>query len=158
MVTKNVRREHGFTLLEVLISTSLLAVLATIAVVGFSAAQKFSQRRACTTDVRSVVTAIGAYGNDWFATGPTDAFPNMDLYSKTTASGKPLNNIVPTYLSPLSLAQGYRISLAMIGQTDRTWSYTITLAKQPAGTPTATLSSTQTSADEISTACKTVIP
>jgi prepilin-type N-terminal cleavage/methylation domain-containing protein len=63
-ISHPLRRDGGFTLVEMLSVVLILGLLSGIAVVAVSGAQRSSTVKACETDWRSVDSAIKAYGTD----------------------------------------------------------------------------------------------
>lgn len=133
------RDDGGFTLVEVLVVAIILGILAGIAVLAFSGASRYSTRRACETDVKTVVGAISAYRNDWPTTTDINYSDGLKLYGAS--------ELVPTYMSPLSATSPYKVSKFTIKANS---GFSITLTKD-------TLTSDVTDESGISTACSAVI-
>jgi prepilin-type N-terminal cleavage/methylation domain-containing protein len=55
------RRQHGFTLVEIMIVVAIIALLASIAVPGFLRARKRSQASRIINDLRLIDSAIDQY-------------------------------------------------------------------------------------------------
>jgi len=61
MKTLPSRRQHGFTLVEIMIVVATIALLASIAVPGFLRARKRSQAGRIMTDLRLIDSAVDQY-------------------------------------------------------------------------------------------------
>jgi type II secretion system protein G len=59
------RTEGGFTLVELLVVVAIIGILASIAVVNLQSALDKSKQRRTMTNIRSVATAVMAYGADF---------------------------------------------------------------------------------------------
>ncbi|MCU0230004.1 MAG: prepilin-type N-terminal cleavage/methylation domain-containing protein [Acidobacteria bacterium] len=72
------RAERGFTLVELLVVVAIIGILASIAVVNLQSALDKSKQRRTMTNIRSVATAIMAYGAD-FGFLPADGLQGSAL-------------------------------------------------------------------------------
>lgn len=90
-------QENGFTLIEMLIVLVVMGIILSIAVLGFSGADKSATLKACQTDLLSVKAALKSFSNDYPDVAPgTLPLSNTDLYSKSAGT---LANL--GYMSPL---------------------------------------------------------
>ncbi|MBX3727646.1 MAG: prepilin-type N-terminal cleavage/methylation domain-containing protein [Candidatus Sumerlaeia bacterium] len=89
------KRQAGFTLIELLIVVAIIAILAAIAVPNFLEAQVRSKVSRCKADMRTVVTAMEAYGVDY------NVYPPAVDYGRTpvTPVGACFHARLPTYLT-----------------------------------------------------------
>ena len=79
----SLRRRHGFTLLEIMIVVSLIALLAVIAVPSFLRARKRAQAVSVLNELRLLDAAIAQYAIDNNkATGVTITFVDLQPYLK----------------------------------------------------------------------------
>lgn len=102
-----VRRQSddGFTLMELLVVAVIIGILAGIATLSLTGANRGAIVRACAADARSVAAAMGAYKSDY----------ESDALLRSNGS---------LYLTTGELAtKGYFAALDTSGQTD----YTLTL-------------------------------
>ncbi len=77
------RRDHGFTLIEIMIVVSVIALLAMIAVPSFLRARKRSQAAVVLNDLRLLDAAIAQYAIDNNkATGVEITFQDLQPYLK----------------------------------------------------------------------------
>lgn len=110
MVTQKARtRDAGFTLIELMVVIIILGVLATIAVLSLTSANRTSQVSACKTDFKSVAAALSTYRND-----RVDDLTNLSLgyplaAGETAPSGSSLISL--GYMVPLIENGSYRIYL-----------------------------------------------
>src|SRR3712207_5517880 len=77
----------GFTLIELLIVVAIIAILAAIAVPNFLEAQTRAKVSRAKADMKSLVTAMEAYGVDH--NRYVDAVTNSDLIDHGNAGGAP---------------------------------------------------------------------
>lgn len=79
----SLRRDHGFTLIEIMIVVSVIALLAMIAVPSFLRARKRSQAAVVLNDLRLLDAAIAQYAIDNNkATGVEITFQDLQPYLK----------------------------------------------------------------------------
>jgi prepilin-type N-terminal cleavage/methylation domain-containing protein len=93
------RGQGGFTLIELLVVIAVLAVLAGIVIFNVTGVANRGKTSACSTDVKSVQTAVDAYNNDNGTYPAAGALP-----STVVMTG--VGGIVPTYIhtAPISSA------------------------------------------------------
>jgi len=109
-------RQSGFTLLEIMIVVSIIALLAVIAIPQFVRARSASQQNGCLNNLRQIQSAISQYALETKASGTTpvqfsDIEPYLrrsvlcpaggatafdDNYSISNVQTLPLCKIVPT--------------------------------------------------------------
>lgn len=173
-MVKRGKHERGFTLMEVIVVATIMAILASIAFVGVGQANRFSQRRNCETDVRSVMAGMASYSNDWQAIPSATATPiNINPYATASPTATPPENIVPNYLARLAPAatgsssgQSYSIGGRMTGNADTSWDYYVTVAKAPTPATTVTVVPSPTATPvaptyalwDVAKACSAVLP
>ncbi|MFA5506354.1 MAG: prepilin-type N-terminal cleavage/methylation domain-containing protein [Vulcanimicrobiota bacterium] len=66
------RKNTGFTLIELMIVIAIIAILAAILVPNMVRARSRSQLTACTTNLRNIATALEMYNVDFSGRYPTD--------------------------------------------------------------------------------------
>lgn len=79
------KRQNGFTLLEVLVSATIIAVLTTIGLVSFSSVNKRSRDVKRKSDMEQIRSALEMYRSD-NSTFPGE-YPHVGTASFTTTSG-----------------------------------------------------------------------
>ena len=106
-----VKKQFGFTLIEVIVVIALLAILATIVLVAINPAQNSKDARNTKrrSDVLQILNAVNQYyvANGSFPTGmPTVAQSPAELKSGATPAGDICAGIVPTYIAALPYDTG----------------------------------------------------
>lgn len=114
---KNVRKQDGFTLIEILVVIGLIALLAAIVIIAINPARQFAQGRDSQreSNVNSIINAIGqrladgkgTFDGTFTAGGASYTCPDLPAASTTvdivysgSASGTiNLSCLVPTYIS-----------------------------------------------------------
>jgi prepilin-type N-terminal cleavage/methylation domain-containing protein len=111
---------RAFTLIELLIVVAIIAILAALAVPNFLEAQVRSKVARAKTDLRTLATALEAYGVEWNAYPP--AMANA-MYFKLKVLSSPIAYVSNGYLSdpfpagdPASVLN-YRKCLSYLGRT-----------------------------------------
>jgi prepilin-type N-terminal cleavage/methylation domain-containing protein len=83
MVIQHLRRNRGFTLVEIMIVVAIIALLAAIAVPGFLRARKRSQATKILNDLRLIDSAVDQYAIETSkATGATVDITDWTNYLK----------------------------------------------------------------------------
>lgn len=89
------RKNSGFTLIEVLVTATIIAVLTTIAVVSYSSVNKRSRDAKRKSDLEQIRTALEFYRSD-------DSHPYYpSLGSGSYDNATLLSVLVPTYISQI---------------------------------------------------------
>lgn len=106
-----IKRQLGFTLIEVIVVIALLAILATIVLVAINPAQNSKDARNTKrrNDVLQILNAVNQYyvANGSFPTGmPTLAQSPADVKSGATPAGDICAGIVSTYIAALPFDTG----------------------------------------------------
>src|SRR5437762_3018146 len=87
MITQNLRRNRGFTLVEIMIVVAIIALLAAIAVPGFLRARKRSQATKILNDLRLIDAAVDQYAIETSkATGATVDVTDWTNYLKKSTT------------------------------------------------------------------------
>jgi prepilin-type N-terminal cleavage/methylation domain-containing protein len=92
--------EQGFTLIELLIVIVVLGILAAIVIFSLSGVTGQSASAACTSDAKTVETAVAAYN------AQTGANPDAVTVTAGVPGGAGLNELVPGYLRSWPAAGG----------------------------------------------------
>ncbi len=101
------RRRHGeggFTLIELLVVIAVLGILAAVVIFNVTGVSNKGNQSACSTDVKSVQTAVDSYINDNptisdpFATDVAVAGPPVGKLPAAAAGSNLWTKLVPTYL------------------------------------------------------------
>ncbi len=107
---KNIKKNEGFTLIEILVVIGIIAVLATIVLIAINPARQFAQANNSqrSSNVNAILNAIGQYTADKKGTLP--ALPSGEV-DETLC-----NDLVPTYIpaiptDPKSLSKGTSIAV-----------------------------------------------
>ncbi|MES2569825.1 MAG: prepilin-type N-terminal cleavage/methylation domain-containing protein [Verrucomicrobiota bacterium] len=101
MLQRNKQNQSGFTLVEIMIVVSLVALLSAITVPNLSRARKRSQAARILADLRQIDSAINQYAIDnGLASGDTLTFSKLKLYLKTGSA------LYSTGASPLTVSYG----------------------------------------------------
>lgn len=99
------RRDQGFTLIEMIVVVIIIGILAGVAVISLTSANRTGQVAACKADFKAVSSALSAYRND-----RVDDLTNLDLgYPGGTGVGPSLVSL--GYIVPLIENGSYRIYL-----------------------------------------------
>lgn len=86
-MTQNLRRNRGFTLVEIMIVVAIIALLAAIAVPGFLRARKRSQATKILNDLRLIDAAVDQYAIETSkATGATVDITDWTNYLKKSTT------------------------------------------------------------------------
>jgi len=109
---KLLKREKGFTLIELMVVVLIIAILVAIAVPVFNVARTAAQRRTCQANLRTIDGAIQTYNADndhWPTAGIGDLVPD---YMKSVPECPTNNGVVyvlagadpPTVVCPNGIA------------------------------------------------------
>ena len=128
------KKNNGFTLIEILIAVLILGIVSTIAIVGVTGALNNSKKTACKTDVRSLDNAMQAYYNDNPGTNPTSdsgGAGQQNIYNDPAVTFATGDLVSLKYFAAFDPNTNYRISLTtqLSGTTSQ---YTVTV-KRPSG-------------------------
>lgn len=93
------RGQKGFTLIELLVVVAVLAILAAIVLFNVTGVTNRGKSSACSTDVKSVQTAVDSYVSDNGAYG-TGTVPNNTVVTNLLSAGSISSSfgLVPNYL------------------------------------------------------------
>jgi len=89
------RRQKGFTLIELLIVVAIIGIIAAIAIPNLLNAINRGRQKRTMADMRTIATAMGAYGTD-----------NV-FYPIVTAMGNLGRYITPVYIKTFPLKDGW---------------------------------------------------
>jgi type II secretion system protein G len=92
---------RGFTLIELMIVVAILGILAAVAIPGLTSAFQRARQKRTMADMRTVATAVSAYGIDY------SFMPR--LADSTVEALTPY--LVPTYLRDMPALDGWRRSM-----------------------------------------------
>ena len=89
---KNIKKNEGFTLIEILVVIGIIAVLATIVLIAINPARQFAQANNSqrSSNVNAILNAIGQYTADNKGALPTLPTGEVD--------GSLCSDLVPTYI------------------------------------------------------------
>jgi len=90
------RRQKGFTLIELLIVVAIIGIIAAIAIPNLLNAINRGRQKRTMADMRTIATAIGAYGTD-------NSFYPADLSTITALAPY----IAPTYIKTFPTKDGW---------------------------------------------------
>lgn len=100
---------RGFTLIELLIVVAIIGIVVAISIVNMINAIERARQRRTMADMRSISTAVEAYGADNNRFPPSAAFtlpPGLALPSITI--GFAGNYLSPTYIKVVPLVDGWK--------------------------------------------------
>ena len=103
---KKLRKNQGFTLIEILVVIGIVAVLATIVLIAINPARQFAQARNSqrVSNVNAILNAIGQRiaDNQGVFEGTLNGVTCPTLPTVATAIGSTLDNcLVPTYMTAI---------------------------------------------------------
>ena len=112
---KNIKKNKGFTLIEILVVIGIIAILAAIVIIAINPAKQFAQARNTQRQagVNTILNAIGqrmadnkgVFAGDFTVGGTTYTCPALPTTSEAilsgTGTGTDLSCLVPTYVSSL---------------------------------------------------------
>jgi len=82
-----VKKRRGFTLIEILVSISIISILAAMLLPVLARSREKARRAHCMSNLRSIGQAISAYSNDWEENYPTLVGTATPTFTPAPASG-----------------------------------------------------------------------
>src|SRR3990170_1660617 len=98
---KNLKKNGGFTLIEILVVIGIIAILAVIVLIAINPARQFAQARNTqrTSNVNAILNAIGQYTADHKGDLPAGVVGATDDEINEALC----NDLVPTYLPAMPI-------------------------------------------------------
>ncbi len=129
-------REKGFTLIEMVVTIAVIAIVSAAIIVGIAPAQRIAdaQNSRAKQDVRGVASAIEACLSytDIDGNSPTAAFCGTSASLTSSNSGGPFARAIPTAVTVAS--SGSTVCVTEVGATGTTWKYTTATGQVLTGT------------------------
>ncbi len=109
------KKQKGFTLIEILVVMGIIAVLAAIVLIAINPARQFAQARQTqrTSNVNAILNAIGQFVADNKGDFPRDVNAGMDQVTDDLC-----DDLVPTYLPALPTDPASALEGAAIEESD----------------------------------------
>src|SRR3989344_4582197 len=100
---KNLKKNGGFTLIEILVVIGIIAILAVIVLIAINPARQFAQARNTqrTSNVNAILNGIGQYLADNKGLDVNDALPAAGATGIDVGDFDLCDSLVPTYLPAL---------------------------------------------------------
>lgn len=98
IMKKNHNNPYGFTLIEVLVAATIIAVLTAVAIVSYSSVNKRSRDAKRIADLEQLRSALEFYRSD----SATSTYPNVNAtWGNVSALGTGVTYLVPTYMDSI---------------------------------------------------------
>ena len=109
-------REHGFTLVELLVVIGIIALLISILLPSLNKAREAAKQTACLSNMRQIGIAMVMYTNDFRGMYPAPYQPTYDPWQASwnlqLVQGKYLSGDLSTYSSPIMVCPSDDITRA----------------------------------------------
>lgn len=131
MLTKIVKNQKGFTLIELMIVIAIIGILAAIAIPQFAAYRQRGVKSTMDADVKNIATAVEAYFQDFNSYPTQTAFTTTAVIGNNTVKASQGNTIsisgtastyAITVINPNSVSGSKTLVMDQLGT--KTWSGT----------------------------------